>query len=100
MNNTDDEELEIYNKQVEVAKNEQDEIDEAARAMLSTYRGRKYLWWLLKISKFGLQPFSGNALTTSFYCGELNVGQQIVAHLTKVDPQGYIKMLQEQENGR
>lgn len=83
------------------AEADQLEIDEAVRALLSVPRGRKYLWWLLTIGKIGTQPFAPNALNTSFNCGELNVGNQILSHIISVDPAGYVRMMQEQaENVR
>lgn len=77
------------------------EVNEACRALLATYRGRRYLWWLLRIGKVGTQPFANNALQTSFACGELNVGQQILDHIISVNPAGYVLMMQENaENER
>src|SRR5690606_17189020 len=73
----------------------QAEIDQALRDLLSSPRGREYLWWLLQIGRVGLQPFMTNALQTSFNCGELNVGQKILSHIIAVDPAGYVRMMQE-----
>lgn len=91
----------LYRSQKKKAEADQLEVDEAVRALLSVPRGRKYLWWLLTIGKIGTQPFAPNALNTSFNCGELNVGNQILAHIISVDPAGYVRMMQEQaENDR
>jgi len=76
-------------------KDDQDIIDEAVRALLQHRAGRKYLWWLLTVGKLGVQPFATNALQTSFACGELNVGQQILDHIISVDPAGYVAMMTE-----
>src|SRR5690606_41749848 len=59
-----------------------------------------FLWFLLEITKVGRQPFTANALTTSFCCGELNIGQQIVAQIIEADPAGYVRLLEEKHNGR
>jgi len=72
--------------------------DEAVSALLATDRGRAYVWWLLEIGKIGIVPFTGNALTGSFMSGELNVGEQIRAHLIEADPDGYITLLKERQN--
>lgn len=92
----DDKEKKLQKKQAEKFKAEQLEVDAACRALLATATGRKYLWWLLRIGKVGTQPFANNALNTSFNCGELNVGQQILDHIISVDPAGYVRMMQEQ----
>lgn len=91
----------LYRSQKKKAEANQLEVDETVRVLLSVSRGRKYLWWLLTIGKVGTQPFANNALQTSFACGELNVGQQILAHIISVDPAGYVRMMQENaENER
>lgn len=74
--------------------------DNAVRAMLQHSDTREYLMWLLEIGKVGMQPFTTNALTTSFNCGELNVGQQIFDHILEVDTAGYVQMMKERENER
>jgi hypothetical protein len=81
-----------------LAKLEKSKIDSFLATALADPFGRKYLWWLLEITKISANPFSNNALTTSFQCGELNVGQQILAHIIEVDPAGYVRMQQERAN--
>lgn len=85
-------------KQKDAAKLEKLNIDKACENLLATREGRHYLWWLLRIGRVGSQPFTNNALATSFGCGELNVGQQILAHIIEVDPAGYALMIQEKAN--
>jgi hypothetical protein len=74
--------------------------DNFVRAAVETREGREYLYWLLELGKMGRNPYSGNALSTSFACGELNVGQQIQAHLIEVAPNAFLKMLAEKEEER
>lgn len=62
-------------------KEDEDALSEAVKALLSTPVGRKFLWHVLDITKFRQQPFTGQALVTSFNCGELNVGLQLQALL-------------------
>ena len=69
-------------------------IDEFVREAMKIPQGRLYFNWLLEMSGVNRNPFTSNALTTSFVCGELNVGQQIQAHLVEIAPEDYIKMLQ------
>ncbi len=78
----------------------QQEIDNATRALLQSGDGRQFLWWLLEIGRYGQVPFTGNALTTAFQCGELNVGQQLLAQLTSVDPEGFLNLLKERNDDR
>lgn len=82
-------------RQKDLAKLEKAAVDKACLDLLSTREGRHYLWWLLRVGRIGAQPFSNNALATSFACGELNVGQQILAHIIEVNPAGYAQMIQE-----
>ncbi len=70
-------------------------IDSAIAAAVGTREGRKLLWWLLTIGRVGTQPFSTNALNTAFACGELNVGQMILDRIISVSPEGYLSMMQE-----
>ena len=60
--------------------------------------GREFLWWLLQLGKVGTQPFTTNALTTAFQCGELNVGNGILERLIAVNPAIYVQMQQEHQN--
>lgn len=71
--------------------------DDFLKAALTTAQGREYIWWLMEIAKTHYQPFTGNALTTSFNCGEMNIGKQILAHVLEVAPKGYLDMLAEKQ---
>ena len=74
-------------------------IDEVTRTLLETRQGKDFIWWLLGIGKVNQQPFAHNALTTSFNCGELNVGQQVLAQIMKAAPDSYVKLLKEKVDG-
>lgn len=76
-------------------KEDELKIDSAVSKALEDAEGRKFLWWLLKIGQVGSQPYSGNALNTAFSCGELNVGQRILDRITSVSPEGYLRMMKE-----
>jgi hypothetical protein len=79
---------------------DEDAINAALGALLQHQHGKKLLWWLLRIGKIGMQPFAGNALNTSFNCGELNVGQQVLDRITSVSPEGYLNMMKEMADER
>jgi hypothetical protein len=71
-------------------------LQHAVESLIATYEGRRYLHWLLQIGRaLGENPFTGQALSTSFACGEQNVGQQIMGHLLEVSPEGFMTVLKE-----
>lgn len=74
------------------------EIDEICRFLLADQKGQKFIWWLLQIGKYGVQPFSTDRAITDFQCGELNVGQQILARLIDVNPLGFAQMQLNRKN--
>lgn len=76
------------------------DIDAAIKANISTPVGRRFLWWLLQIGKVNTQPFATNALLMGFNSGELNVGNQILARITEVAPDGYLLMMKENADER
>lgn len=76
------------------------QIDAALKDVLSRRDGRELLWWLLGECRVGGQPHTGNALQTSFNCGELNVGNKVLARIIEVEPAGYVRMMQEQADER
>lgn len=75
-------------------------IDSAVSKAIVDAEGRKFLWWLLEIGRIGMQPFAGNALNTAFACGELNIGQRILDRIISVSPEGYLTMMQENNDER
>jgi hypothetical protein len=74
--------------------------DEFIKAAMQHKQGREYVYWILSLCGVGRNPFTANALTTSFACGELNVGQQIQNHLIEVAPNLFLEMLREKEEER
>lgn len=84
----------------EISRKQKTDIDDAVRALVQHPQGRQYIYWLLEICGIARNPFTANALTTSFACGQLNVGQQIQAHLIEVAPASFLKMLEEKEEER
>lgn len=80
------------------AKLDKEMRDSAVSSLLQHKNGRKYLWWLMQIGGIGAQPYRRNALDTAFNCGTLDVGQQILAHVTEVDPAGFVQMQKENQD--
>lgn len=71
------------------------EIERVIADLLSTPSGRKYLYYLLSLGKIGQNPFTPNALSMSFACGELNVGQRILFDIISVAPDAWALMQKE-----
>lgn len=71
------------------------EIESQISRNLSTPEGRKFLYYLLSLGKIGQNPFTPNALAMSFACGELNVGQRILADILIVAPDAWALMQKE-----
>jgi len=89
---------ELTRKQSSLARARGLRIDTAISVAAQSREGREFLWWLLQIGKVGTQPFTTNALTTAFQCGELNVGNAILERLITVNPAIYVQMQQENQN--
>lgn len=81
-------------------ENRQAEIDAAINEAFKTHAGRNLLWWLLEIGQINTQPFRGDEGRTAFACGELNVGNQILARTVAINPDGYLTMLKEKQSER
>jgi hypothetical protein len=79
-------------------REDEDRINSAISKALEDAEGRKFLWWLLTIGRIGMQPYTGNALSTAFSCGELNIGQQILDRIISNFPEGYVVMMKERND--
>lgn len=94
-----DEKNSALNRELEkLSKLREADIDKAINRASQTDDGRKFLWWLLQIGSVGIQPFTANALNTSFNCGKLDIGNQILARIISVDPAIYVRMMQENQD--
>ena len=87
-----------HDRQVRHESTKKEYRDVALKALLQHRHGREYIWWLLELSQIGDNAFASNALFTSFNCGQQNVGQQILAHMLEVDPNGYLELLKERND--
>jgi len=81
-------------------KQRQMRLDDFVRAAMQHQSGREYFWHLLEISGLNRNPHTANALNTAFQCGEMNIGQQVQAHIVKVAPKDFLNMLSEKEEER
>ena len=81
-------------------KRTDDAIDTATRALLHSPDGKEFIWWMLGITRYGETPWTSNALSTSFNCGEQNIGLQLLARMTSVDPEGFLNLLKERNDDR
>jgi hypothetical protein len=72
---------------------------EDLRFVLSDARGRRVINRLLEKTGVYRNPFTGNS-ETYFRCGEMNVGQFLIAEVQSVSPDSYMNLLKEfKENG-
>jgi hypothetical protein len=72
---------------------------EDLRFVLGDARGRRVINRLLEKTGVYRNPFTGNS-ETYFRCGEMNIGQFLVAEVQSVSPDSYINLLKEfNENG-
>lgn len=69
-------------------------------ALLANANGRTFCWRLLEIGKVGLTPPPIDPLKMAFACGELNVGNQIMALLMEINPEGFVVMQKEKALAR
>lgn len=76
------------------------QIDEALRAVMQHQQGRRFINWLLSLGKIGRNPYTGQALSTMFNCGELNTAQQLQARIIDLCPEQYLIMVKELEDER
>lgn len=77
--------------------------EDTVNSLLKTPEGRQFIWWLLSIGKAGqgTQPFiAGSPDQTAFNCGEQNVGNQILERIIALNPQGYLRILEDQHGRR
>ncbi len=74
---------------------------DAVHSLFSTADGRTFLYWLLQITNaMGRSPFTGNALTTSFECGQHNIGLQVMHEMLDIAPDQFFLMLKEKADER
>jgi hypothetical protein len=73
----------------------QDSADAFLHNSMGMADGRSYFHSILVRCHVFANPYAGDAGSTAFACGELNVGQQVLADIMRVCPDEYIKMMRE-----
>lgn len=68
------------------------DIDAFIAVALGDTRGQKFLWWLLQVGKYGVNPFSPDSNVMAFQSGEANVGAQILSRIIDVNPIGFAEL--------
>jgi hypothetical protein len=82
-------------------KEDRTDRQEALAALMQHSKGRALVNHWLTISRaIGVNPFAPNALQMSFNCGELQVGQMVMAEAIEADPEGFLTLLREQANAK
>lgn len=79
------------------AKSKRDQDLEDLRFVLADKRGRRTLLRLLDKTGVYRNPFTGNS-ETYFKCGEMNIGQWLIAEVQAVDSNSYAELLKENVN--
>ena len=76
-------------------KASQESVDAFLRHSMGLVDGRRYFYGLLVRCHVFANPYTGRAGTTAFACGELNVGQQVLADIMRIAPDEYVQMMRE-----
>lgn len=89
---------EAAESQADDAKRLQQQIDaDDFLWLMSDKRGRRLMWrQLLEPTGVFRNPFTGNS-ETYFRCGEMNVGQRLMAKIHELCPEQYHLMVKEQQ---
>jgi len=68
--------------------------------LMSSKRGRRFMWRLLDLAGVTRISFDQNALKMAFNEGQRNYGNRVLAWILTDCPEQYLQMLKEQANGR
>jgi hypothetical protein len=63
--------------------------------LLGSEEGRRWVRETLELAHVGLNPFNTDPIKMSFNCGELNIGQRLMADMMNASPQLYMLMMAE-----
>ena len=92
------EERKVRRLQAKFQKEDEQTTLDAIRLLMASATGRRFLWLQLSELHVFYNPFATNALQTAFNCGELNVGQRLLAKITEADPDAFLVMMKENQN--
>lgn len=83
---------------IKKAKNLEEVRRDTLKGFLSTAEGRAWFYGLLADCGVFRNPFTQDPAVTSFNCGEMNVGQKVLAAVVDASPDAYLQMLKEQKD--
>jgi hypothetical protein len=75
------------------------EFLETLEGIMSSPPGRAFIYELLTWCHLGTSPFSTNALSMAHNCGELNIGNRLLADISVACMDKYTVMMKENING-
>lgn len=84
---------------VKTAKSFDDRARDGLHTLMRDPNGRAWLYKVLSACGTHRNPFTPDALRTAFSCGEMNIGQQIIADMHEVSPELYLQTMKENNNG-
>ena len=91
-------EAEAVQERKSKSKLKQRDRDDFLKAVMNTPEGRSWIWDMLSICGVYQNPFTPDAAATAFRCGEMNIGQQLLADVVRAAPDLYITMQKEASN--
>lgn len=86
-------------KAIKASKTKDEVRVEGLLQTMTSVQGRAWLYHLIELCGPGQNPFVVDALRTAFNCGELNIGNQLVAQCHAVSTELYLVMMKENQNG-
>jgi hypothetical protein len=85
-------------KALKAAKTKDDLRAEGLLQLMKSTQGRAWLFHLIELCGPGQNPFTSDALRTAFNCGELNIGNQLVAQCHACSLELYLQMMKENQD--
>lgn len=82
-------------KRIKEAQRWDDKRVRVIQTIMGTEDGRRLIREYLELTRLGQNPFNTDALKMAFNCGEINVGQRIMADVMNATPELYMRMMQE-----
>lgn len=86
-------------KAIKAARTKDEVRAEGLLQLMKSVQGRAWLYSIIELCGPGQNPFSPDALRTAFNCGELNIGNQLVAQCHACSTELYLVMMKENQNG-
>lgn len=75
-------------------------LTEDLRWLMSSPRGRRFMWWLLSQTGLYRPSFNNSGSVTAFNEGQRNVGLAVLGHVTDRCHDRYLEMLTEQQKAK